>query len=565
MMLAITRWGPRILGPALLVSASVLHAQWQSNTGPSGVALGAVVGGDVERYMRALSIAGVIRQLPWGARPFSPDDLERVLTDSNVRAHPWRVAIADATKRRATLGLGGGVSVNSGFPWGANDGAQWQGRGLNGALGGVATFRLGRVSAVAAPTAFYAQNASFPQLRQRATTVSEYADPLFPGNVDLPQRMGANDYARLDAGESSIRISVGAASFGISSASAGWGTGESFPAILGANAGGFPHAEVGTRATGVRVPVLGLVSARYLLGVLQQSPWSPVQGSATYINAQQSGTRRIGTGVTVSLTPMLFKHLEIGASRFYHSPYRNGSSRWSAWSKPFEGLFKRGFENRNPGTDDPSGDADNQLAAFFARWVLPARGVEANFELLREDHNWDSRDLAQEPENNSAVMASLRAVTHRDASRLAVLTLEYFDGEVRPIAQARAQGYLYISGGLLQGHTQRGQLLGAPLGAGAVSGARATWEQFRPTGSLRVNLQRWRTRAVRTQDFQGLFPAAEARIANDHDWIVDASALLSRYRGRGARSVEAGLAWAGVWNFDRSRANVYARASWNAF
>ncbi len=560
-----SRWGCLAICLALYTVPHPARAQWQANMGPAGAALGAVAGGDVERYFRALALSGVIGPLPWGARPFGSDDLITFLSDSGVRAHPWATPLRKTLDRRARLGVSAMLSANSGFPWGSNDGAMWQGRGLNGAVGAAATFRWHNLTVVAAPLAFIAQNASFPQLPQTATSVSTFADPLFPGNIDLPQRMGAGMYARLDAGESSIRLHAGPAVIGISSASEGWGTGESFPGVLGPNAGGFPHFFAGTRGRGAHVPFVGYATARYILGTLQQTKWSPVQGSDIYVSPQESGTLRTASGLTLTVRPDRLPNLEVGASRFFHSPYRDASRRWNAWSKPFEGIFKEDFANRNPESADPSGDVDNQLASFFARWVFPSRGVEASFELLREDHNWDSRDLAQEPENNSAALASIRVTTHSSSTTLAVLTLEYFDGDVRPIAQARAQGYLYISGGLLQGHTQRGQLLGSPIGAGAVAGAHASWERFSADRSIRFNLQRWRTRSLRTQDNQGLFLGAESAVPRSHDWIIDGSAALTESHRSGTRTLEGGLAWAGRFNLDASRLNLYARASWSLF
>jgi hypothetical protein len=181
--------------------------------------------------------------------------------------------------------------------------------------------------------------------------------------------------------------------------------------------------------------------------------------------------------------------------------------------------------------------------------------------VLREDHNWDARDFAQEPENNSAILASVRATTKRSATQLAVLTFEYFDGDVRPIAQVRAQGYLYVHGYLRQGHTERGQLLGTPIGAGAIAGERVAWERFTATGSLRFNVQRWRTLSTFTTNPEALYLAPDARIPNDHDWIIDASVASVRYRNRRALTVEGGIAWAGVFNFGDSRTNLYSRVS----
>ncbi len=542
-----------------------LVAQWQTNTGPAGAALGAVVGGDVERYIRALAIAGLIGSVPWGSRPFGAEDIAQLLLVATDSKHPWKSRIGAALSHQATLSAAVLSSVNSGFAWGANDGAMWQGRGVNSGFGLAATFHWGRVSGVAAPVAFVAQNASFPTMVPPVKGVFPFADGLFPTIVDDPQRMGTSTFARVDPGESTLRVRGLGLDAGVSSASLGWGAGEAFPAIFGANAGGFPHIFVGTSGRGIRVPRLGTISGRYILGTLQQSAFSSVHGSESYIDRDQSGTTRIGVGLTVGFMPAILPNLEIGASRFYHSPYRTDSGRWSAWSKPFEAVFKKSFGSRSGGPDDAGGDVDNQLASFFARWVFPQRGVEATMEILREDHNWDSRDFAQEPENNSAVLGSLRAITERRADRLSVLTLEYFDGDIRPIGQARTQGYLYSHGYLRQGHTQRGQLLGSPIGAGAIAGERISWERFTPTGSVRANLQRWRSRAVFTSNPEALFLSADTPISKSHDWILDGSLATTRYRRRGALTIEGGVAWAGLFNLAEPRTNVYSRVSFGLF
>ena len=111
---------------ALQWCALPLAAQWQSNTGPAGAALGAVVGGDVERYVRALAMAGIIKPVAWGARPFGAQDLSDLLRDSTFAEHPWRAALESATGKGASLGGMVFSSFNSGFPWGANDGAMFR-------------------------------------------------------------------------------------------------------------------------------------------------------------------------------------------------------------------------------------------------------------------------------------------------------------------------------------------------------------------------------------------------------------------------------------------------------
>ncbi len=546
----------------LLTAAPHMQAQWQANGGPASAALGAVVGSDTERYLRALTIAGIVRPLPWVARPFGPADLTSILADTSVKAHPWRGPLQRSLTPRAGAVASLFLSGNSAFPWGAHDGPLWQGRGVNAALGLAATFRWGPLSAVAAPIAFTAQNGDFPLVPIAGT--SPFRNAVFPTAVDLPQRMGDKTYNRVSPGESSARLQALGGVLGISTGSLGWGSGETFPTIFGANAGGFSHVFAGTSGRGILVPRVARVAVRYVLGVLEQTPWSPVEGSETYVNDIEVGRRRVGSGLTVSLTPAFMPTLELGASRFYHTPYTSGAGRWSSWSKPIEGIFKTSRPDVAAG-GDRGAFIDNQLAAFFARWTFPGRGVEASFELFRDDHNLDRRDFFQEPENNGASIASLRGIVGRSAERLGIVTLEYFNGDVSPIAQVRSQGSLYAHQPMAQGHTERGQLLGSPVGVGAISGTRVAYERFTPEGALRATVQRWRTRSLRSQDPEQLYRPSNYVFERTHDWVLDVGVGATQLRGHQSLSMDAGVAWAGLWAFGDARTNWYARLGWNAF
>ena len=191
--------------------AAPLEGQWQSSLGPRGAMLGAPVGSDVERYVRTLSIAGVIEPLSWGTRPLGADEISRLLPASDTAQHPWGLSLRNAASTRGSLGLSGVASVNTGFPWGANDGPLWQGRGVTAALGTAATFRFGALRATFAPVAFIAQNASYRLMPTAGSNPLQAA--LRPTDIDLPQRFGTASYARLDAGESNVRLVAGPLSF----------------------------------------------------------------------------------------------------------------------------------------------------------------------------------------------------------------------------------------------------------------------------------------------------------------------------------------------------------------
>ena len=547
--------------PACMVPEQAA-SQWQTSLGPRAAVLGAPVGSDLERYVRTLAIAGIVQPVAWAARDLSPEDLQSLLADSTQR-HPWAVPLRKAIAHPLALGGSAAASYNTGFPWGANDGAQWQGRGATGSVGASASVRIGMLALTAAPLAFVAQNSAFPLMP--TSGFDSVQTGIYAYDIDLPQRFGTGAYSRANGGESSVRLRWAGASIGVSTESEGWGVGESFPAILGPHAGGFPHLYVATQSRGIRIPGVGRVAARYLMGTLSQSAWSPVIGPDSFASIEFPGRRRVAVGAVASLMPAFAPGLELGVSRFYHSPWRNGGRRWDAWSKPFEGILKAGFGDRGQVSFDPTGDIDNQLASLHARWTLPTRGAELSFEYLREDHNYDGRDLAGEPEQNGATAAAARVLTHRASDELSTLTLEYFAGDVRPIAQQRTQGLLYFHGTLRQGHTEQGQLLGSPIGSGAVDGQRVAWERFRADGTLRFMLQRLRTRSKPSTDPERLLRQQPHYDGLAHDWVFDGSVQLTRFRGHATTALEIGVAHSAVFQFLDARTNVYVRASSSLF
>jgi hypothetical protein len=558
-MRSIVRAIPALVTCVALAPAA-LAAQWQGATGPRSAALGAAAGSDVERYLRALVTAGVIRDVPWHARPFTARDVEALLARAGDTGHPWAASLRTP---RAALGTAALVTGNSGFPRGDNDGPLWQGRGVNAALGLAATARVGPITATLAPVGFVAQNLDYPLI---PSGVEGVGHSPYPNSIDLPQRFGRRAYARVVGGESSVQIETDWLMAGLGTRTEAWGPIDHYPAVLGHNAGGFPHLFVGTPAAGLRIPVLGRVTGRYLLGPLSQSRWSSVTGPDSFAVAGPTGTRRLAVGLAASWMPAFLPGLEVGASRFYHSPWRGPANRWDAWSKPFEGLLKAGFGDRGEVATDPTGDLANQLASLSARWVLPTRGVELSFEYMREDNSYDLRDLAQEPEQNSAIAASIRVATHRDAQRLGILTLEYFDGDVRAVGQQRPQGLLYVHIPLAQGHTLDGQLLGAPIGAGLIMGQRATWERFADGRRLEVTLERTQPRPWLTEDGQGLYVRTLSRLPRYGDWVLEGRVVSSR-RLRSSRwlTFEVGFAYAGLWAHDAPRVNLRAGGGWSLF
>ncbi len=446
-------------------------------------------GGELDNYLRYLQSLGLVPVTGWELRPFSVTEAD---TLTHIKgAHPWRDAWLFAGAERAgvrALPIVATAQVNSAFPWGGNDGALWAGRGLTTSLQAGLTARFGPLSIVLDPIVFRAENTPFALEPNGQTGIAAFADGEVPGGVDRPQRFGSKPYERFDWGQSTVRLDGWGVTAGVSSANQYWGPATVFPVILGNNAAGVPHVFLGTARP---APIyIGHVTARVEYGLESQSAYSPVVGPATFVDATRPGTRRFMSGVVATFTPGALPGLDIGAARYFHQAW-TGHVGAAELRSPFEGLVKSSL----PTGPQPSGSGNadalkNQLASVFARWVLPHSGFEVYGEYGHEDHNYDTRDLLEEPDHSRIAMMGFRKAFVRDSAHLSAFRAEYIDATEPSLKRHRGEGNNYAHTVLRQGHTQLGQLLGANIGVGSAGGAVAAWETYSPTGRTTWYVQR---------------------------------------------------------------------------
>jgi hypothetical protein len=457
--------------------------------GAQDVGLEALPGTDAERYLRALQVAGETPLHPWSLRGFSPAETDRLLPADSA-AHPW----AARTRRgrdgvrvvRPRLDLG----WNSAFPYGRNDGAVWAGRGVTARGSAGAAARFGALSVRVEPVAFWAQNADFALAPHAGA--QPFADPGTPVSTDVPQRFGDGAYARVDPGESYVRLDVGPVAVGAGTESQHWGPAVDQPLVLGPNAPGFVHAFAGTSRP-LKVGI-GRVHGRVVWGRLEQSAWSP---------APDSAADRFMAGLTAVFLPWGLDGLEVGINRFFHIPW-NGGPDAGDFIRPLETFLKSGL----PGENGEGQGGENQLVSAFARWVLPRAGAEIYGEYARDDHSWNLVDVLVEPDHSAAWMLGGSRAWRRGGSLLS-LRAEWVNAQQSHLLTVRSQGRLYRNGTLRQGHTHRGQLLGSPAGFGG-GGSVVALEAFTPRGRWSVDWTRtrirdnWGTAAAETENDEAM-------------------------------------------------------------
>jgi hypothetical protein len=515
---------------AALLLALPLRAQ--GVTPPSWVD----VGSQRENSLRLLQLIGDAPSYPWSIRPFSPAEA-RLLTPQITRElwpeppEPWR---SQGPVAWQVLETKAGAIYNSAFPYGINDGPVWAGRGVTFAVQGGAAMRTGPLSVQLEPLIFVAQNAAFPIQPTGRVGPGIYGNEFSPLDIDAPQRFGDKHYARLDMGNSAIRLDAGPVAMSYSNANQFWGPAIENPLILGDNAPGFPHVFVGTSHP---LPIgIGRVHGRIVWGRLDQTPYAPKAGTLA---------RRFMSGLVGVFEPAGLNDLELGFSRFLHNPWPDSGLSHARFFRPFDELLGRRLKQ---GDASGAGDAGgNQLASLFFRWVFPRSRLEIYGEYGREDHFGSLRDLIMEVDHSAAYLLGFQRGWRRTPADLWVLRAEVMDSRIAHLRQSREEAPWYSHTTQTQGHTEIGQVLGS---AGAFGGGASVLalERFTPSGTWTVRL----SRLMRAQAGIGDSSVANLVPQLPNPASADVIHTLGFERVRRRRRFEVTTGVNAVWNLNRN-------------
>ncbi len=405
----------------------------------------------------------------------------------------------------ATLSL----YYRSSYPMDRDNGSIWAGRGLSTAFGfGLAT-HIGPLTISLYPEADWSQNQDFGTRPTHLRDLSEFAYGWEQGWIDWPQRMGDQATHRLTPGESFAELAGPLESrVGISNEGIWWGPSPRYPLMLGTTAGGFPHAYLTTPY----VPgIPGLFQVRALVGELRESEFfdgDPANDRTLMAVVRAEWRGRSPSAPMLAVTSLLRRQWEPG---------------------PTVGDFKSLVTG-----DAAQGSEDflvDRLAAVELLLPEIVTGVDLWGAWGRGDFFLNVEDLLTEPEHSQFWNVGLRRQWTREDVRWSISGEHAFTRASGP--QFTYRGYstsVYRHGLNSQGHTNRGQLLAASIGPGAVADyvrLTATDASSRTVGVL-VERILWdrdtHTRSVRAPygpygaDFQ------------DTEWLLGASLDTPRTR-----------------------------------
>lgn len=440
---------------------------------------------------------------------------------SSIRDLAEHLSVDDGHRKVRVLPAEVLIIGNSAYPRDWNDGVLWSGRGMNTALVAGAEARWGPVTIALAPVFTWQANADFEIHAVNDSSLSPFVHGFWGATIDAPQRFGTESFARVDPGHSFARVDVRGLSTGISTENVRWGPTRRNPLLLSGTAPGFPHVFLETSR-----PV------DVWIGDLEfQLFWGRLEESA-YFDADPDNDERMLAGLLVALEPRILDGLSVGGGSLQALTWWPELSLGDVFLRPYRGL----------GQNPQGRGGDNQLISLFFRWETAAAGLEVYGEWAREDHWGRWVELLRNLDASQAWTLGLQKLLQYDDNAVSISAEVTHLADALPSLWQGRPGIIpfYSNTAVLQGHTHRGQLLGAPIGTGAEALFLGV-DWFSPAGRTSLSVERAR---YEDDAYLWLFAATYGAHARDTEVSVRAGHLM----GAGPLSLDAELGWSLRYN-----------------
>lgn len=366
--------------------------------------------------------------------------------------------------------------LNTAYPYGWNDGPMIPAQGIQTYLstGFFAKYRW--LSVQFRPELVSAQNRVYEGFGGEDGPDQNWY--RYRGNrIDLPELFGNGSYTKAFLGQSSVRLTLDPVSVGFSTENLWWGPGLHNSILMSNTAPGFAHVTLNTSK-----PIktyIGSFEFQIVGGHLQKSGYPPSLLGDTATHQQYARNKPEGwryfSGITFNYQPKWTPGLFFGFMRTYNTNQKDMGSGLRYYA-PFLEAFSKTKIAVDSSADD--GIPRDQMLSFYFRYVVPKAQVEFYGEYAKNDHNWDGRDGMLQLDHTRAYTFGLRKLVPLRNRWGGYLQLA---GEVTQIAVSntrgiRSAGPWYVHSGVLDGYTNRGQLLGAGIGVGSNSQTvQASW------------------------------------------------------------------------------------------
>jgi hypothetical protein len=422
-------------------------------------------------YYRTMQLAGKVdSNISFTVRPLSASALKvpDVFDPDSMKTSYWTekqpLLFDKGHGQFKILPLTWQQQFNSNHPYGWNDGAMIPAKGYQTLISGGFYVKRGALSIQFQPEFVYAANpvfSGFASGHSGDELVEYYA---YHNLIDNPERFGNGPYSKMFWGQSSIRLTFGWFSVGLSNENLWWGPGIRNSLILGDNAPGFKHLTFNT-VRPVKTPI-GYLEGQIVFGRLDGTGYPPLSVTKlpndSNLFVQKDLDWRYFTGFNINYHPKWIPGLTLGLTRTFDAYYHDvkGFSGYVPFLVPYS-------KDATPGANGDPFPRD-QYTSFYARWLFKKAHAEIYFEYGLNDNSFNLRDFIGSPDHSRAYIFGLRKLFPVNGSADQHIL---FSGEITQLSQSpdrliRNAGGWYIHGQVTDGQTNEGQVLGAGTGSG---------------------------------------------------------------------------------------------------
>jgi len=351
-------------------------------------------------------------------------------------------------------------TFNTTVPYGDNNEAAWYGKGLNSELFFGGWISSDYLTISFRPQMVYQQNIEFEHPRfvfRDEEGALIYSTEAIGSIIDTPFQFGKDPFSTFSHGYTSIRAHYGPLETGYSTEPLSWGANVQYPLLFSNNAPGMQHFFLGTRKP-LRIPYVGKFEFSYIGAFPEDSDYFELE-------EDEPNLRRFINGINMVYSPSFISNFHVGFARAVHKYLENNTLQRSDFSLILDPFYLKEFI-RTRGTIN-NVEPRNHLNLIYARWIWEESHVEIYGEFYREDFAWDSRDLFMEPQHNSGYSFGFHKLIFAPYAHFYRVNLEFVNMTPSYLQEVRPQSYYYSDPEIRQGHTNRGQLLGAAIGPGS--------------------------------------------------------------------------------------------------
>ena len=416
------------------------------------------VGDDAARFFQLMgkvdsSISFTVRPLVRN-RQISNSNLYSLIDSNEMAIYGQPVYFANKNGRFNLLPVTVTQQFNTHHPYGWNDGAMIASKGYQTLISAGIYAAIGPLEVQLQPELVYAANSNYENNSAYGSNSNKAYQKIFPG-------------------QSSVRLSAGPISIGVSTENLWWGPGRHSSLLMSNNAPGFIHGFFSSKKP-VKTPI-GDIEWQLIGGKLTaDDSWAYENYNLKPPGRLLNQDWRYLNAYVVSYHPKWVPGLFLGMTRALQRYKQDIKLSGSSFLDEYIPVLTKAFQKQNAQADDTM--RTDQLASFFVRWVLPKAKAEFYIEWGYNDYNQNVRDYVMGPTHSAAHLIGFKKVFDLKKGSYLDFGFEMTQMSQTPDYLVRNAGNWYEHGQILQGYTHNNQILGAGAGFGSnVQSIAATW------------------------------------------------------------------------------------------